>query len=115
MVLIADDDADIRETLAEVLRIRGYDVRTVSDGKGALQFLQTSRPCLVLLDLMMPGISGWQVAAKMSADGALATIPVCVITAAREEPPRGVRVLRKPLELLALLKTVREYCDAPAT
>jgi CheY-like chemotaxis protein len=109
MVLIADDDADIRDVLAEILRMRGYEVTTACDGEHALALMRKSRPCLLLLDLMMPGVSGWQVAARMNADDALAGIPICIVTAGREAPS-GVRVLHKPLDLADVLNAVRECC-----
>jgi DNA-binding response OmpR family regulator len=108
MVLIADDDADIRELIAEILRTRDFEVEAVSDGRFVLEFVHKRRPCLLLLDLMMPGVSGWEVAEQMRADRTLSTVPICVITAASVAPPRGVRVLRKPLDLGELLNTARE-------
>jgi len=111
MVLIADDDSDIRESLADVLHRMGYEVATVSDGKEALEFLADTTPCLLLLDLMMPRVDGWQVTAKMHADPALADIPICVITAGTDRPPPELAdVLRKPIELRELLDVVRAHC-----
>jgi CheY-like chemotaxis protein len=110
MVLIADDDADIRDVLADVLRRRGFEVATVADGESALAFVQRTAPCLLLLDLMMPRASGWEVAARMRADAALSSIPICVITAGNYEPPSGTRLLRKPLDLGEVVTTARECC-----
>jgi CheY-like chemotaxis protein len=110
MVLIADDDADIRDVLADILRMRGYEVATVADGERALDFVRKTAPCLLLLDLMMPRASGWEVAARIRADAALSGITICVITAGNYEPPSGTRVLRKPLDLREVLSAARECC-----
>jgi CheY-like chemotaxis protein len=110
MVLIADDDVDIRNVLTEILRMRGYEVAAVCDGEDALAFVQKTKPCVLLLDLMMPGMNGWEVAARMRADRQLAEIPIWIVTATQEPPPLGIRVLRKPLNLPDVLAAVRQCC-----
>jgi CheY-like chemotaxis protein len=83
MLLVVDDDPAIRETLADLLQDEGYVVMTAINGKEALTRLRagSARPCVILLDLMMPVMSGAEFYAEMRSDPALADIPVVVISA----------------------------------
>lgn len=81
-VLNVDDDDDLRATLALLLEFEGFAVRCARDGAEALRAITEARPLIVLLDLMMPVMNGWQFRAAMLADPSLADIPVIVITAA---------------------------------
>ena len=110
-VLVVDDDLDIRESVAEVLRVEGYEVMVAEDGADALASMRAASPALVLLDLMMPGIDGWQVFHEMQRDPTLAGIPVCVISAvAAHAPPAVAGSLQKPIPLTKLLQTVERHC-----
>src|SRR5688572_3214670 len=86
-VLVVDDDHDVREAVTELLRGAGYSVNAVADGKAALQSMRESRPQLVLLDLMMTGVDGWQVVHHMQRDPKLASIAVCVLSAVATHAP----------------------------
>jgi DNA-binding response OmpR family regulator len=110
-VLVVDDDADIRESLAMLLAEEGYEVAKAADGASALRHLRRDHACLVLLDLMMPGISGWKFMALMLEDANLAAIPVCIISAVDTHAPlHSVGVLAKPLDLEHVLTLVERYC-----
>jgi CheY-like chemotaxis protein len=104
-VLVVDDDQAIREVIAEVLRDEGYEVVCAENGVQALDALRKNRrPDLVLLDLMMPVMSGWEVLEEIQADDQLARIPVVVVSAMNAP---GVREhLAKPIDLDRLLDTV---------
>jgi CheY-like chemotaxis protein len=66
---------------------------------------------LVLLDLMMPGVNGWEVLARMQADERLREIPVCIVSAVVDRcPPGATKVLSKPVRLAELLNTIAEHC-----
>lgn len=109
-VLVVEDDQDVRETLAELLRDEGYDVRTANNGEEGLAEMRRKPPALVLLDLMMPIMSGWQVLEAVRADASLQSIPIVVITAATRTRPAGATdLLAKPVDIAALLRVVREY------
>jgi CheY-like chemotaxis protein len=113
MILIAEDDADIREALRELLSEEGYRVLTTANGAEALRlFPRLTPPGLVLLDLMMPVLSGWQFLERVNAAPAAGKIPIVVLSASPVlEWPRGaVRVLRKPVALADLLAAVGEHC-----
>ena len=123
-VLLAEDDLDIRDILQDVLESEGYDVVPAANGKQALDFLTLNDPPgadLVILDLMMPMVSGWEVLERMAKDARLHGIPVIVVSAvAREKPPRAYTFIRKPFTLEALSSAVRrcfsdEGCHQPAS
>ena len=115
-LLLVEDDHDIRETIAEMLIDEGYDVVTASDGREGLERLGSMGPvCLVLLDLMMPIMDGWQMRAAMLADPAIADIPVVVVSGAADldTAVASMRVagrLTKPMRGEALLEIVGKYC-----
>lgn len=108
-VLVVDDDAAIRECIAEVLSTEGFDVQEARDGREGLRVLETARPRVVVLDLMMPVMTGWEfLAEKKQRRPALANIPVIVVTASDRPGVETERVLRKPFDLDALLAAVEE-------
>jgi PAS domain S-box-containing protein len=102
LVLIVDDDLDLRLTLARVLRRHGYAVVTASNGQGALHYLRDGqRPSVIILDLAMPVMDGWEFLSRRQRDGDLASIPVIVISGQTEASKRVVAMhadfLAKPL------------------
>jgi len=110
-VLVEDDDG-IRETMAALLEDEGYHVVPAANGEEGLAALRaTVDPCLVLLDLWMPVMNGWQMLAAMRHDDALAKVPVVVISAAGDlTPPEGAAAfLRKPIRLETLLENVNHF------
>lgn len=116
-MLIVDDDPDIREVLVTILGMHGYHVVAATDGADALEKLRGAgcqRPCLILLDLMMPGMNGVQFRAEQVSDPALASIPVVVLSgdgrAAEKAHAMGLEWLKKPVDLETLLATIRSFC-----
>lgn len=113
-VLIIEDDHDIRETFRQLLEMEGYGAVTASNGKEGLELLKRmGRPCLILLDLMMPVMNGWEFLAAQKGDLALANIPVVVVTAAGKSKENSIEAagyIKKPVELQSLLDTVKQYC-----
>ena len=101
-----DDNTDARETLAEALQISGYAVRTAADGRIALDLATEYQPALVLLDLMMPVMDGWQVVEAMREDPVLSGIPVVIVSAATAPPPDGLPVVRKPASFDEILDVI---------
>lgn len=93
-VLIVEDEASILKFLSQNLILRGYDVIAAVDGREGLRYARQSAPELIMLDLMLPGMSGWDVLKHLGKDGILDTVPVIVVTAAsREEDERRARNL----------------------
>ncbi len=100
--------------MATLLRDVGYTVETAEDGAQALAHMRESRPCVVLLDLMMPNVDGWQVMQEMERDPELARVPVCIISAqAKSAPAQAASVLPKPVTRDALLHAIRSLCRGP--
>ncbi len=81
-VLVVDDDTDIREVVSDLLESVGYDVARAENGLAALREMRLHLPDLVILDLMMPVMDGWQFRAEQKRDADLAQVPVLVISAA---------------------------------
>ncbi|WP_112268613.1 response regulator transcription factor [Lentzea terrae] len=84
-VLIAEDDADIRDLLVFKLMQDGFDVTAVADGSAALDAVAAERPDLVILDVMMPGMSGLDVCQRLRSEHATKTLPVILLTARAQE------------------------------
>ena len=114
-VLVVEDDADLREMMAQMLTLEGFEADTATDGADALTQLQgpDRYPHVILLDLMMPRMDGWAFVDRQAATPAIANIPVVVVSAAPRERLRGIRaaaVLQKPLNFDELLSAVRTHC-----
>jgi CheY-like chemotaxis protein len=113
-VLIVEDDADLREMMAQLLTLEGFHAATATNGREALDYLRKSpRPDLILLDLMMPVMDGWEFSKEQQADPAIAKVPVVVLTAvdqARAKAVNAAAFLNKPLDFDRLLQLVRQYC-----
>lgn len=111
-ILVVDDDADIRETLNAVLSDEGFAVTTAANGIQALTLLRDGlRPAVILLDLMMPVMDGFQFRAAQRRDPTLAGIPVVLLTAhgTVEEARATIRpdaILQKPVRIEPLLDAI---------
>jgi DNA-binding response OmpR family regulator len=102
-VLVADDDEDILQLVSFRLERAGYKVVTAADGQQALAAAREHQPDLAVLDVMMPGLNGYEVTRQLRADPATAAIPVILLTARVQEADvsRGFEAgaddyLRKP-------------------
>ena len=80
VILIVDDDEDNRDVFAQFLTLRGCRVELAGDGIEALKRVATLLPDLVVLDLSMPGIDGWEVARRLKAEPATCTIPLLAVS-----------------------------------
>jgi CheY-like chemotaxis protein len=115
-IFIVEDDPDMRESLGEILQDEGYRVVGAANGLEALAHLRQSElPCIILLDLMMPVMSGWEFRDRQREDPRLSRIPVAILTGVRNTASQiaeldAVGYFQKPLDLGALLATVAEYC-----
>ncbi len=87
-ILVVDDEPDIVALVAYHLARAGYRVSTASSGTDALKAAGDEQPALIVLDLMLPELSGFQVLERIRANPALADTPVLLLTARREEPDR---------------------------
>jgi CheY-like chemotaxis protein len=100
--LVVDDDDDIREATRDVMERHGYDVVAVSSGAEALSFLVHDTPDLVLLDLQMDDMNGWEVLGALRSNPRFKHVEVVVVTGCDESVAPGVRVLRKPFKIESL-------------
>jgi DNA-binding response OmpR family regulator len=80
-IVVADDDDDIRGLIVFALERRGYRVHEAASGDVALELVRNVRPDLVVLDVMMPGLTGLEVARRLAADPATAGLPILILSA----------------------------------
>src|SRR5262252_366579 len=85
-IVVIEDDPAILRGLADNLRLESYDVATASDGASGYRLIRTEKPDLVILDLMLPGLNGYEVCRQMRRDGV--GIPVLMLTANDQEDSR---------------------------
>ena len=119
-VLVVDDDEDSRDSVADMLRDEGFDVRTACDGYEALERIALEpRPAAMVLDLGMPRMGGREVLSRLQGRGDLARIPVCVLSGelldASELPLGAMLAIPKPLlvhRLVQILEWLRECSRA---
>jgi len=113
-ILVVEDDRDTREMIERFLQLEGFTVRTAENGRAALDVLGRERACVILLDLMMPVMNGWEFRHVQANDPLLSRIPVVVVTAAgrREQIPAidAHAWLPKPVDLDRLLETIQPLC-----
>lgn len=114
-VLVVEDDPDISESLRDVLHGEGFHVVTAANGREGLQRLhEMEKPCLILLDLMMPVMSGGEFLGVLRGYDGFATVPVVIVSAwpkeAAQVRTQSQGFVKKPVSLEALLETTRKFC-----
>jgi CheY-like chemotaxis protein len=111
-VLIIEDDDDVRDALAQLLEDEGYGVHAAHNGREGLQIAsEAAPPRVIVLDLMMPIMNGWEFLAARRNDPRLRNVPVVVVSAAGDPKRLGevTAFLRKPIDIRRLLQVVQEY------
>ena len=118
-VVLAEDDPDISLLVSRKLTAFGFDVQTVSDGRAAWRVIQEQRPSLVLLDIMMPGLTGVEVCRRMRSLPSTSDIPVILLTARAQQSDvqEGLDAgaddyFVKPFSPRALLERVEQFTSA---
>lgn len=110
-ILLIEDDVSTRDPLIELLHGAGYHVNTAVNGREAFDALRQRKPDLILLDLVMPLMNGWEFIDALKSDSGLATIPIVVLTAhGGAHIPEADGFLVKPLLGPGLLDAVKEHC-----
>lgn len=84
-ILVVDDDADIRKLVEKILTKQGHKVSQAEDGESGLGFAMLKKPDLIILDLNLPGMDGFEVCRRLKSDEATRKIPVIMLTAAYAE------------------------------
>ncbi len=117
-VLVVEDDTDLRESLSQALQDHGFHVTQAGDGQQALDLLHSgARPSVILLDLMMPVVSGWELRDLLREDPSFAQIPQLIISAYVDETEQAVLSLppedciRKPFHLRVLIDALERHCQ----
>jgi CheY-like chemotaxis protein len=117
-ILVVEDNDDVRDMMAVSLQLEGHRVVTARNGQHALEVLDRGpRPCLILLDLMMPVMDGWEFQRRVAERPEFREIPIVVVSAAGGDLLRQIRsaaFLPKPIDLDRLLNVVCEFCDGTA-
>jgi DNA-binding response OmpR family regulator len=111
-ILIVEDDVDLGQTVAQSLDEAGYATEVAGDGEAALDALRRELPDLVLLDLMMANMNGWEFRERQLAEPLWARIPVVVLTAVSDLVSATIQaseVLKKPVSLDEVLATIRRH------
>jgi CheY-like chemotaxis protein len=109
-VLIVDDDELIRETLRELVEMVGCSALVAANGKDALKVMAEHRPCLVILDLLMPVMTGNELFEVMQREPELADIQVVISTSAPDRAPPGVPIIRKPVDIDLVMDWIHRTC-----
>jgi CheY-like chemotaxis protein len=112
-LLVIEDNKEIQDSLKMALEAEGYKVFTADNGKEGLEILEKiPTPCMILLDLMMPIMNGWEFVDAISKDLMLSTIPIVVVSAYGDKKgtPKTEDYIQKPIDLDALLNTVSKHC-----
>jgi len=118
-VLVVDDDATIRRLLVVTLQRQGYQTLEACNGRQALASMRAESPDIVIMDLVMPEVSGWEVLRERAADPSLLRIPMIIVTAigthkARVDVLEQVSaVIAKPFDLDTVLTTLTQCLENP--
>jgi two-component system alkaline phosphatase synthesis response regulator PhoP len=111
-IMVVDDNKDIRISVHQILEICGYEVIEAEDGMNCLKQLEQGHPDLVILDIMMPGMSGWDVAARIKQNEKWNSIPIVFLTAKGDDMSMGLGGLAseeyivKPFDVMKLMECV---------
>jgi CheY-like chemotaxis protein len=116
-VLVVDDEFDLTGTLRSILESEGYETRVCTNGKEALECLEAAKPDLVLMDVMMPMLSGFEVLRSMRTAPELEAVPVILMSSVapsvKREDYHWQAFLRKPFTIVTLVKTVESLIGKP--
>lgn len=113
-IMIIDDEPDVRVSIGQFLEISGYNVIEAENGLDCIQKLETETPDLFILDIMMPGMNGWDVAAKIKGNQKWKDIPIVFLTAKGDEMSIGMGNLAaadyivKPFDLMDFKKRIEK-------
>ena len=119
-VLFVDDDPDLRGAVRTILNLGGYEARCVANGEEALEAVAEKMPAVVLLDMLMPVMNGWECATELRARFGR-NVPIVVVTAAEHAQARAAQiggvadVLQKPFDMDDLFRVVARYVPKKAS
>jgi two-component system response regulator CpxR len=114
-VLVVDDEEDIRESLREVVEMAGCSAVTAANGSEGLEMIARHHPCLVIVDLAMPVMTGEEMIDAMRKEPSFANVAIVISTSAPSRAPRGVPVIPKPVDIRELWRVIRLACRCDPT
>jgi two-component system, chemotaxis family, chemotaxis protein CheY len=112
-VLVVDDEEGIREALTELIEMIGCTAMVAANGQEALKLMAQRRPCMIILDLLMPVMSGEEMLEVMKQHPTLASVPVLISTSAPGRAPAGMPVVAKPIDIEVVWNWIRRTCRCP--
>jgi len=119
--LVTDDDADWRGLLRDVLSMEGFEIEEAHDGLQGVEKAKSAKPNVILLDIDMPNMNGWEACKHIKADPATKDIPVIFVSthAQREDKEKGLAVgatdyLPKPVDIEQLVPVLRKLTGTPS-
>jgi CheY-like chemotaxis protein len=114
-ILVVEDDPHVLEAITDLLETISYPVSSARNGMEAIDHVRSERPSVILLDMSMPVMDGWEFLRWREREPALASAPVVVISALVSTTPAGANdFLRKPIDVGRLLTLLEQYCGSPA-
>jgi two-component system, OmpR family, alkaline phosphatase synthesis response regulator PhoP len=120
-VLLVDDEPSIVKVVGKRLEVAGYEVATAMDGQAALDRVRSEQPNLIILDLMLPKLNGYEVCTMLKQDTRYQQIPIMMFTAKAQAKDEQLGMecganayLRKPFQAQELLETVRSLLNSTA-
>ena len=118
LILVVEDAPDNQVLVEQVFQDSGYRVTCIQDGQAALDWLETNHPDLILLDLSLPEIDGWEVARQLKASDRTAKIPIIAVTAHAMKGDKETAIaagcddyLTKPLDIDLLEACVKQWLE----
>jgi CheY-like chemotaxis protein len=112
-ILVVEDDVRALDALTDLLEASGYTVNTAQNGQEALVQAKEQPPRMILLDLSMPVMDGWEFMRQQRLEPSIADIPVVVITALVSAVPAGAKALvTKPINVNRLMSLIERYCTS---
>jgi DNA-binding response OmpR family regulator len=119
-ILIVDDEPDLLEILSIIFKAYGYETRTATDGQAGLEAAKAEKPDLIIMDVMMPRMNGYEACRAMREVPGLADVPVIMLSAKSQQADKlgGIdsgadAYLAKPFDNLQVLAKVRELLGEP--
>lgn len=110
-IIVCDDDAGILDVVEMVLEMEGYDVSKVIDSTSLLNIVSSVKPDLIILDLWMPVLSGYDITKMLRSDNRFNNIPILILSASRNEREKALKTganhfMAKPFDIEEMVKSV---------
>ncbi len=119
-IMVVDDESDLRQLVGWFFKGKDYEVIEAEDGAQALKLVKEKKPDLILLDIMMPGMDGWEVSRRIKEDESLRDVPISMLSvlSAPEEVNKSLEYshadvhISKPIDFYTLNKAVKRLIES---